>query len=167
MSVTDENLKNAFAGESQANRRYIAFAKQAEEEGFQNTARLFRVAAESETVHALNQIVAMGGVGSTHDNLKEAMNGEEYEATEMYPKFLEDARKEDRTDAVMSFTWLKKVEKTHQKMYQDAIDHVEKGEDVEEKEYYVCMNCGHPEEGASPERCPVCGAPNSMFKKVE
>ncbi|MDY6966492.1 MAG: rubrerythrin family protein [Halobacteriota archaeon] len=167
MSVTDENLKTAFAGESQANRRYLAFAKQAEEDGFPNIARIFRVAAESETVHALNQIVAMGGVGPTQENLKEAMKGEEYEAAEMYPKFLEDARKEDRTDAIISFTWIKKVEKTHENMYKDAIEHLEKGGDVEVKEYYVCLNCGHPEEGAAPSNCPVCGAPSSMFKKVD
>lgn len=167
MSVTDDNLKTAFAGESQANRRYLAFSNQAEEEELPNVARRFRVAAEAETVHALNQIAAMGGVRSTLENLKEAMEGEEYEATEMYPKFLEDARKEDRTEAVMSFTWIRKVEETHKNMYQQAIEQVTKGDDVEEKEYYVCMNCGYPEEGATPERCPVCGAPRDMFKKVD
>jgi len=167
MSVTNENLKKAFIGESQANRKYIAFANKAEEEGLPNIARVFRVAAKAETVHALNQIDAMGGVNSTRDNLEEAIKGEEYEATDMYPKFLEDARKEDRTDAVMTFTWIKKVEKTHENLYKDAIEHLDKGGDVEEKEYYVCLNCGYPEEGVAPKNCPICGAPSSMFKKVD
>ena len=95
------------------------------------------------------------------------MKGEEYEATEMYPKFLEDARREDRTEAVMTFNWIKKVEKEHEKLYESAIESLDKGEDAEEKEYYVCMNCGYPEEGATPKSCPICGAPASMFKKVD
>lgn len=167
MSVTDENLKKAFIGESQANRKYIAFSNKAKEEGFPNIAKIFRVAAKAETIHALNQIDSMGGVKSTRENLEDAIRGEEYEATDMYPKFLEDARKEDRTDAVMTFTWIRKVEKTHEKLYEEAIESLDKGADTPEKEYYVCMNCGYPEEGVAPTSCPICGAPSSLFKKIE
>ncbi|HAV11349.1 MAG TPA: rubrerythrin [Candidatus Moranbacteria bacterium] len=159
---TQENLMAAFAGESQANRRYLAFAKVAEKEGKTGLAKLFRVAAEGETVHALAHLENAGKVKSSEDNLKEAIAGETYEFTKMYPQFIDEAKAEERSDAHMGFFRANAVEKTHEKLFSEAL---EKGGDIEEKEYFICSVCGHPEIGEAPERCPVCGAPKEKFYK--
>lgn len=159
---TQENLMAAFAGESQANRRYLAFARAAEKEGKIGLAKLFRVAAEGETIHALAHLENSGAVKTVQDNLKEAIAGETHEFTVMYPEFIETAKAENQGVAQMGFFRANAVEKTHGRLFSEAL---EKGGDIEEKEYFICSVCGHPEIGESPERCPVCGAPKEKFYK--
>jgi rubrerythrin len=164
MSKTRENLQAAFAGESQANRKYLAFAKKAEEENKQGLAKIFRVAAAGETVHALNHFNVLGGVSESMENLKQAIAGETYEITEMYPKFIEEAIGEKENKALISFGGANKVEKIHQELFQKALD--ENGE-IADQEYYVCGVCGFPSEGEAPDHCPICGASKEKFSKVE
>ncbi|MCX9011587.1 MAG: rubrerythrin family protein [Candidatus Methanoperedens sp.] len=163
--TTQDNLKEAFAGESQANRRYLSFAEKADQEGYKQVARLFRAAAASETVHALNHLRVMGGVAKTADNLKSAIAGETSEFREMYPKFIEAAKKEKASDAaILSFDVANKVEKIHAELYKKALDKLGKNEEVD---YYVCQVCGNTVEKNAPERCPICNAPKEMFKKID
>ncbi len=157
----------AFAGESQANRRYLAFAKKAEEEGMKNMARLFRAAADAETVHALNHLRTAIEVKTTKENVQAAIEGEKYENREMYPKFIEEARKEGETEAEKSFDWANQVEKIHQTFYEKALEILNKGKDIEASEYYVCQTCGNTVEDSPPESCPICGMPKDQFKKIE
>ena len=166
MNKTEKNLEEAFAGESQASRRYLYFAEQAEKEGHPQTARLFRAAAESETVHARNHLNAMGGIGSTAENLKAAAEGESYEFTEMYPAFIAAAKEEGQKRAEISFDYANKVEKVHHGLYQKALETLEKGEELKEEPIFVCQVCGYTVSGEAPERCPICGAPMSKFKEV-
>jgi rubrerythrin len=166
MGKTEENLAKAFAGESQANRRYLAFAKKAEEDGYPNVARLFRAAAESETIHALNHLKVMGGVKSTVENLKAAYEGETYEKTEMYPEFINTAKEEGNAEAERTFTWAIKAEEVHAELYTKAMEAVKAGKDAELGSLQVCQGCGYTVEGDAPERCPVCGAPKERFKEV-
>jgi len=158
-----DNLKNAFAGESQANRKYLAFAKKAEEEGFKQVASLFRAAAEAETVHAHNHLRVMGGVRSTKENIQEAVGGETFEFTKMYPQMIEEARKGGNKQAQQSFEFANKVEKIHAELYQKALNSLGKNEAVD---YYVCQVCGNTVENAAPDKCPICGASKSMFVKI-
>ncbi len=167
MSNTMENLETAFAGESQANRKYLFFAEKADKEGHPQIARLFRAAAESETVHARNHLKSMGGIGSTKDNLQEAAKGEHYEFTQMYPGFIEQAKAENNQGAETSFDWANKVEKIHHGLYQKALENLEAGKQMTDEPYFVCQGCGYTVAGEAPEKCPVCGAPRSMFKRVE
>ena len=158
-----DNLKNAFAGESQANRKYLAFAKKAEDEGFKQVAKLFRAAAEAETVHAHSHLRVIGGVRSTKENVQEAIGGETYEFTKMYPQMIEEARKEGNKQALQSFEFANKVEKIHADLYQKALNNLGKNEAVD---YYVCQVCGNTVEKAAPDKCPICGASKSMFIKI-
>ena len=158
-----DNLKNAFAGESQANRKYLAFAKKAEDEGFKQVAKLFRAAAEAETVHAHSHLRVIGGVRSTKENVQEAIGGETYEFTKMYPQMIEEARKEGNKQALQSFEFANKVEKIHADLYQKALNNLGKNETVD---YYVCQVCGNTVEKAAPDKCPICGASKSMFIKI-
>lgn len=167
MSKTQENLKAALSGESQANRKYLAFAQRAEKEKLPGVAKLFKAAAESETIHAMKYLEMLGEIKSTKENLEAAKGGETYEAEDMYPKFISDAESENESQAKTSFTWAAEVEKSHADMYDKAIEKAAQGQDIEEKEYYICQGCGYTAEGEAPETCPVCGAPRSMFKKVE
>jgi len=167
MSNTQENLETAFAGESQANRRYLFFADKAEKEGYPRIAKLFRAAAEAETVHARNHLKTMGGIGSTKDNLQVAIKGELYEFTKMYPGFIEQAKAENNDDAETGFDWANKVEKIHHRLYQKALADLEAGEQIKDGPYFVCQGCGYTVAGEAPEKCPVCGAPRSKFKRVE
>lgn len=160
---TLSNLKEAFAGESQANRKYLAFAKKAEEEGYLQVAKLFRAAADAETVHAHNHLKAMGGIKSTKENLQEAINGETYEFKSMYPKMIEEAKKEGEDEARRSFVYANKVEEIHADLYKKYLDNIENLEDVD---IYVCQRCGNTIEGNPPDNCPICGAPKEMFKKI-
>lgn len=161
---SEKNLQDAFAGESQANRKYLAFAKQADTEGFPQVARLFRAAAEAETVHAHAHLKALGGIMTTKENLQEAIGGETYEFSQMYPPMIEDAKAEGATEALRSFTYANTVEKTHAELYQKAADTL--GQAGEQFDYYVCPICGHTHEKAAPAKCPVCGVPGSMFVQI-
>ncbi len=166
MSDTEKNLQAAFAGESQANRRYLFFAEKAEGEGYPRIARLFRAAAEAETVHARNHLEVMG-IGSTRDNLEEAAGGENYEFTKMYPAFIEQAKAENNSRAEIGFTHASAVEKIHHGLYQEALKALEAGQSLEDGPYFVCQFCGNTVLGEAPEKCPICGAPRSKFKRVE
>ena len=165
MNKTDENLKSAFAGESQANRRYLAFSQKAEEEGFTQAAKLFRAAAEAETIHALNHLKVTGEIKPTLDNLKAALGGETFEYTKMYPEYEKTAKEEGNKQATWSFDVANKVEQVHAKLYQKAIDALKAKKEMPKVDYYVCGNCGNTVEGEPPERCPICGAPKSKFFK--
>jgi len=163
MSKTEENLKEAFAGESQANRKYLAFAKQADQEGYPQAAKLFRAAAEAETVHAHAHLRALGGIKKTADNLKEAINGETHEFKSMYPGMIETAVQEGNKAAERSFIYANKVEEVHANLYQKVLDHLENTAKVD---YYVCSVCGYTCENEAPDTCPVCGSKAKAFSKV-
>jgi len=162
--TTKDNLKEAFAGESQANRKYLAFAKKADEEGFFQVARLFRAAAEAETVHAHNHLTVMKGINSTEENLKTAIAGEVEEFKEMYPAFIEEAKKEDNKEAQWTFDVANQVEEIHADLYTKALEAL--GSNVEVP-YYVCNFCGNTVEKEAPDICSVCGAPKKEFKKID
>jgi len=162
---TDENLKAAFAGESQANRLYLAFAKKAEEEGYTQVAKLFKAAAEAETVHALNHVRITGQVKSTIDNLGTAISGETYEFKKMYPEFIVDAGKENVKQAVWSFDVANKVEQIHARLFQKAMGAMKSKKEMEKVEYYVCGVCGNTVEDVLPEKCPICNSPKEKFFK--
>jgi rubrerythrin len=164
---TQDNLAAAFAGESQANRKYLAFAKQAEKDGFAQVAKLFRAAAAAETVHAHAHLRAMGGIRSTEENLAEAVEGERYEFEEMYPGFLEEAKAEEHKRGTISISHAMAVEKIHHDLYQGALDAVKSGGDLDEAKVWVCEVCGNTFVGEHPEICPVCGVPHSKFAEVE
>ena len=165
MGKTDDNLKAAFAGESQANRRYLAFAKKAEEEGFTQAAKLFKAAAEAETIHALNHLRTVGEVRSTLDNLNAAFAGETFEFQKMYPEFINTAKQEGNKQAAWTFDVANKVEQVHAKLYQKAIDALKNKKELEKVDYYVCGVCGNTVEGSPPDKCPICGSPKSMYFK--
>jgi len=165
VSTTEKNLKDAFAGESQANRKYLAFARKAEQDGFANVARLFRTAAEAETIHALGHLNAMGGIGSTADNLRAAIAGETYEHTEMYPPMLRQAEAENHR-AKRMFEYAEKAEAVHAGLYRMALEAVAQGKDLAETGIYLCPVCGHIELGKPPAACPICGAKGEKFVQV-
>ena len=165
MTKTDENLNTAFAGESQANRKYLAFALKAEEEGFTQVAKLFKATAEAETIHALNHLRITGQVKSTLENLGTAVSGETIEFQKMYPGFIDTAKQEGKKQATWSFDMANKVEQVHAKLYQKAMDAVRNRKQLEEVDYYVCGVCGNTVEGSPPDVCPICGAPKEKFYK--
>lgn len=165
MGKTTDNLKAAFAGESQANRSYLAFAQKADDEGFAQVAKLFRAAAAAETVHALNHFRTLGNVKTTEENLKAAVAGENHEVVSMYPAFISQAEAEGNKKALVSFQWAWEVEKIHEKLYQTALDGLGKG-GGESFDYWVCLICGHTHEKGAPDKCPICGAPASKFERV-
>jgi rubrerythrin len=162
---TEMNLLQAFAGESQANRKYLAFAKQAEKEGYPQAARLFRAAAEAETVHALAHLRALGKIGTTEENLKAAIAGETFEFTEMYPPMIKKAEEEGHAAARRSFTYANSVEIQHAALYQQALDQMM--EAPKETDYYVCSVCGYTCADEPPGACPVCGSATSLFSKMD
>ncbi len=161
-----ENLQEAFAGESQANRKYLAFAKKADEDGLPQIAKLFRAAAEAETVHAHAHLRVMGGIKSTLENLEEAIAGEGHEFMEMYPEFLEEARKEGVKPAEFSFKNALAVEEIHHGLYSKALEAAKTGGDLPSAPIFVCPVCGNTVEGAPPETCPVCNVPGSRFGEI-
>ena len=165
MSKTTDNLKAAFAGESQANRKYLAFAKKAEEEGHNQVAKLFRAAAMAETIHAHSHLRALDGVQSTAENLKAAIEGETYEFEKMYPEFIAEAEIEGAKRALTSFKWANEVEKVHAALYKKAMESL--GLDATPVDYYVCPICGYTHEGPFTGKCPVCGTPGEKFLKAE
>ena len=165
MATTKDNLKEAFAGESQANQKYRAFAKKAEKEGFVNVAKLFCTTAEAERLHAEGHLSALDGIGSTVENLKAAIGGETYEFTEMYPPMLEQAEQENHK-AKRMFKYAVEAEKVHAQLYKLALEAVEKGKDLDVSEFYLCPNCGHIEFGKPEKNCPICGTIASKYVKV-
>lgn len=164
MSKTEANLQEAFAGESQANRRYLAYAEQADKEGFAQVAKLFRAVAAAETVHAHAHLRTLGAVKSTADNLKEALAGEVHEFKSMYPAMIDDAKAEGQAQAQRSFEYANTVEETHAGLYTKAAEQLGSNEECD---YYVCKVCGHTCEHEAPERCPVCNAGQKAFFKVD
>lgn len=165
MSKTLENLAEAFSGESQARSKYMAFAKKADDEGLPQVARLFRAAAQAEFIHAQNHLKAMEGIKSTAENLREAVDGENYEVVSMYPPFIAQAAAEEAKRAKTSFEWAWEVEKCHEELYRAALANL--GKEEEAYEYYVCPVCGYTHARSAPEKCPVCGTPASRFQKID
>lgn len=164
---TSDDLKAAFAGESQANRKYLAFAKQAARQGYPNIANLFRAVAEAETVHAHNHLRTLGEIKSTAENLQAAIDGEHYEVNTMYKDFMADAETEEQIKALRSFKWAWEVEQIHEKLYSAALEKLAAG-DIEEAAYWVCGTCGHTHVGdEAPDECPICGAKKSGYQKIE
>lgn len=165
MSKTEDALKEAFAGESQANRKYLAFAAKADKEGYPQAAKLFRAAAEAETVHAHNHLRALKGIRGTRENLQEAVAGEIHEFKSMYPAMIETARTEGNKEAESSFQYANEVEKIHARLYEAMLAGL--GSAGEAYPYYVCPVCGYTAEREAPEVCPVCGAKGKVFRKVD
>ena len=167
MADTKKNLQEAFAGESQANRKYLFFSEKADEAGNKQIARLFRAAAESETVHARNHLKVLGEIKTDKENLGAAVGGEHYEFTTMYPGFIDVANTEKNQAATKSFDLANKVEKIHHNLYRDALGKLGKGDGSELKPFYVCQYCGNTVEGEAPDKCPICGMSKKMFKLIE
>ncbi|MBN1447657.1 MAG: rubrerythrin family protein [Bacteroidetes bacterium] len=165
MASTHDHLKEAFAGESQANQKYRAFAKKAERDGFPNIARLFRTTAEAERIHAEGHLVALDGIGTTAENLKSAIGGETYEFREMYPPMLDQADAEGHRAKTM-FKYALTAEAVHAKLYQLALEAVEAGKDLAETAFFLCPVCGHIEFGMPPETCPTCGLKGEKFIQI-
>ena len=165
MPTTGDNLKKAFAGESQANQKYRAFAKKAEKEGFTNIAKLFLTTAEAERIHAEGHLKAMDMIASTADNLQSAIDGETDEFTNMYPPMVDQAVKDGHKAKTM-FKFAVDAEEVHAKIYTRALEAVKKGVDLDVSEFYLCPICGYIELGKAPEQCPVCGAKKQLFQKV-
>ncbi len=162
---TKENLMKALAGESQANRKYLAFSKKAQQEGYKNVARIFKAIAEAETIHALKHFEIAGKVGETLENLHSAAEGEHYEFTEMYPEFIETAAEEDNQAALKTFEFANAAEKVHGGIFNDLKTQVARGEDAEEKDIFLCPVCGWVGFEPAPDNCPICGAAKKAFKQ--
>ncbi len=165
MSKSEQNLKEAFAGESQANRKYLAFAAAADKEGYPQAARLFRAAAEAETIHAHNHLRVLKGIKSTKENLKEAFEGETFEFKNMYPGMIAAAQAEGNKDAERSFSYANEVEQIHAQLYKKVSDSL--GSSKETFSYYVCPVCGNTVEKEAPGVCPICATAGKMFKKID
>jgi len=164
VSKTEKNLADAFAGESQANRKYLAFAKQAEKEGYNQVAKLFRAAAAAETIHAHSHLKQLGGIKSTKENLEAAIGGEAFEFKEMYPQMIKEAEEEGNKGALRSFNLANEVEKIHHALYETALQNLGSNADTD---YYVCDICGYTAEGEAPDECPVCKAKKQAFRKID
>ena len=164
---TSENLKEAFAGESQANRKYLAFGKKAQDEGFTQVAKLFRAAADAETVHAHAHLRVLGGIRSTQENLQEAIEGEGHEFKNMYPGFLAEAEEEGNKPAAVSFKNALAVEEVHHGLYSEALNAVSSGSDLPETKIYVCKVCGNTVKGQAPDKCPICNAASNKFIEIQ
>jgi rubrerythrin len=165
--ATQDNLQRAFAGESQANRKYLAFAKKADADGYPQVAKLFRAAADAETVHAHAHLRAMGGIQDTTANLKEAVAGEGHEFTEMYPGFVAEAEAEGNKAALMSFKNAMAVEGIHHGLYSAALEAVQSGKDLPSTQVYVCQVCGNTVYGEAPDVCPICGVKKEKFTEIK
>ncbi len=163
---TSENMNEAFAGESKANRTYLAFAKKADADGFPQIGRLFRAAAEAETVHALAHLRVLGGVKSTEENLATAIKGEGFEFKEMYPKFLSEAKADGNKPAANSISNALAVEEIHYNLYSAALASLKSGKDLASTPIFVCGVCGNTVNGHAPDNCPICGAPKVKFTEI-
>jgi rubrerythrin len=164
--ATTDNLKAAFAGESQANRKYLAYAKKAETDGYPQVAKLFRAAADAETVHAHTHLRVLGGIKDTLENLTDAIKGEGHEFQEMYPEFLAEAEAEGNRAAITTFKNALAVEEVHHGLYSEAEKTVRSGQDLPATAIYVCQVCGHTVYGEPPETCPVCNVKKDKFKAI-
>lgn len=164
MSKTEKDLLEAFAGESQANRKYLAFAEKADKEGYNQVAKLFRAAAAAETIHAHAHLRALQGINSTAENLKEAIAGETHEFKNMYPEMIKHAQEEADKVAERSFIYANEVEKVHAALYEKALANLD---NLPKTDYHVCPVCGYTCESEVPEKCPVCGAVKKSFKKID
>jgi len=162
--MTRANLKDALAGESQANVKYLAFAAQAEKEGKPNIARLFTAIAHAERVHATNHLRELGGIGNTAANLEAAIGGETFEVDEMYAAYLEVADTQEEKGAHRSMTYAIEAEKIHAAMYADVLKAVAAGKDADIGTVHICPVCGFTHIGEPPDRCPVCKAKKELFK---
>jgi rubrerythrin len=167
MSKTDQNLMSAFAGESQANRKYLAFAKKAQDEGYPQIAKLFKAAADAETAHAMNHLQRAGEIKSTAENVQAAIGGETFEFTKMYPEYIKIAREEGNKNAVWTFNVANKVEQIHAGLYKKAAEALANKKDLPASDLYVCCNCGNTVEGSAPDMCPICGSAKTAFFKVQ
>ncbi len=163
---TMNNVQDAFAGESQANRKYLAFALQAEKDRLPQVAKLFRAAAEAETIHAHAHLRVMGGIKSTAENLAEAIEGEGYEFKEMYPAFIKEAEEEGNQSALKSFQNANAVEEIHHGLYSKALEAVKSGGDLPSSRIMICPVCGNTVEGDAPDTCPICNVPGSKFTEI-
>jgi Rubrerythrin len=155
---TNDNLKNAFAGESQANHTYAAYARKADQEKLPGIAKLFRAASHAEKIHAANHLRALGSVADTVSNLKDAVNGEDFEFTKMYPPYIEEAKKDGNAAAERTLSFAMVVEKTHYDLYTEALATAQEGKDIPAQKFYVCPICGHTVADGHPDKCPVCGS---------
>jgi rubrerythrin len=162
---SEKNLKDAFAGESQAHMRYLAFADKAEKENLANVARLFRANSFAEEIHATNHLRTLSGIGKTSENLKAAIEGETYEVEEMYPTFISEAQEEQEKGAETVTKWALEAEKVHAGLYKKAKEAVDNGEDMEFQPIHVCQVCGFTVEGEAPDKCPLCGSPKEKFSR--
>lgn len=163
--MTEDSLKAAFAGESQAHMRYLIFAEVAEKEGRPNLARLFRAIADAEKVHATNHLNALSLVKESSSNLQVGIDGENYEIEEMYPAYNAIAELQNESGAKRSIHYALEAEKIHSALYQKAKQSVDSGKDIEIGDIYICQVCGHTVDGSAPDRCPICGATKDKFKK--
>ncbi len=164
--ATKENAMEAFAGESQANRKYSAFADKAKDEGFTNVAKLFTAASEAEAIHAKRLLKVLGSIGKTEDNLKASVTGETHEYTEMYPGFVKEGEAEKQSDAVIAFTYAMKAEEVHANHYKEALKAISAGHDLSAQKVILCPICGNIFRGEPPERCPICSAFKKVFKEI-
>ncbi len=164
---TEENAQKAFAGESQANRKYSAFAEKAGAEGYSTVAKIFKAASEAEAIHAKRILFLLDAVGTTEENLKTAMEGENYEFTEMYPAFVAEAKKERKNEASIVFTHAMRAEEVHANIYLQALEAVRDGKDLDAEKVFLCPVCGNIELGTAPEKCPICGVPQRMFREIQ
>lgn len=165
--ATRDNLQAAFAGESQANRKYTAFAQKAEQDGYPQIAKLFRAAAQAEAVHAQTHLKVMGGIKSTKENLEAAIEGESHEFKHMYPEFVAEAEKAGEKAALLSFKYALPVEEIHHHLYKEALELIKAGKDIDEVKIFVCDVCGNTVKNEPPEKCPICGVPKTRFFEVE
>lgn len=164
MDKTMENLAEAFSGESQANRKYLAFAQKADKEGYPQVAKLFRSVAAAETIHAHSHLAEMGGIRNTAENLRTAFEGEVYEFSNMYPGFIEEAKRSGNKKAERSFSMANEAEKAHARLFEKALEKLESSEEVA---YYLCPVCGYVAADEVPDSCPICGAKAQVFKTME
>lgn len=162
---TKDNLMEAFAGESQANRKYLAFARKAEKDGYKNVGRIFQAISEAETIHALKHFEIAGKIGDTLENLHAAAEGEHHEFTEMYPEFIKTADQEGHKDALKTFEYANAAEKVHGGIFNDLKTQVARGEDAGETTIYLCPVCGWVGFDPAPDNCPICGAAKKAFKE--
>ncbi len=165
--ATNDNLADAFSGESQANRKYLAFAKQADADGYPEVAKLFRAAAHAETIHAHAHLRAMGGIHKTLENLEVAIDGEGFEFQEMYPPYLEEAKAEGHKMGEVSIRNALAVEKVHYDLYSKALESVKGGSDLPARKIYVCEICGNTVYDEAPDKCDVCMVPKERFSLID
>ena len=164
--ATIDNASEAFAGESQANRKYLAFSEKAAEEGFKGVATLFRAASEAEAIHAKKLLKVLSAVDTTAKNLEGGIAGETHEFTTMYPEFIKAAEAEKRTDAVLAFTHAMKAEQVHAGLYKKALDAIRAGHDLGREKVFLCPVCGNIEIGKAPDKCPICGVFGKQFREI-